>query len=224
MPTDLLAGALSFLLTLAVLSYLVGDNPIYRVAIHLFVGAAAGYAVVITYYNVIYPRLLAPLLAFQFVGPGLPLVAGGLGLLLLLKPLRLVSPLGSLVIAFMVGVGVAAAIGGAVLGTIFPQTQATILSVLPGDDPNGLEKAIEAAVIILGTLATLGFFYYGGRGEAGRPGDRPTLLKPVAFVGQIFIGAAFGLMYAGALLASLALFTRSVTDLWGFASLFVGGR
>ena len=35
------------LLTLALLSYLIADNPLYRIAVHLFIGLSAGYAVVL---------------------------------------------------------------------------------------------------------------------------------------------------------------------------------
>ena len=35
--------------TLAILSFLIDDNPIYKAAEHLFAGASAGYGVVIAY-------------------------------------------------------------------------------------------------------------------------------------------------------------------------------
>ena len=35
-----------FILTLLVFSYLLGDNPLYRIAIHLLVGTSAAYAAV----------------------------------------------------------------------------------------------------------------------------------------------------------------------------------
>lgn len=100
-----------------------------------------------------------------------------------------------------------------------------MVSMLP-QTAGGLdvEAAVEAVVILIGTLATLGYFWYGGRGEPGRPADRPALVKPVAFIGQIFIGTAFGAMYAGALAASLAFFSQSVADLWAVAALFLGTR
>jgi hypothetical protein len=233
---DLAGGVLAFILTLCIFSYLLGDNPLYRIAVSVFVGAAAGYAVVIAYYSVIYPQMIAPtlgsLLSFNFaalIGP--PLLAWVLTLLLVLKLGRGTSRLGSPATAFLVGVGSAVAVGGAVTGTLFPQTGATFLSLLPSGASGGidLESAFGSAVVIVGTLAALGFFYYGGSARpgqpplapfGGQPADRPAFAKPIAVAGQIFIGTAFGVMYAGALAASIAFFAQSVAALTQFLQRF----
>ncbi|HLV33734.1 MAG TPA: hypothetical protein VKY59_01415, partial [Spirillospora sp.] len=44
-----------FVLTLMVFSYILGDNFLYRLAVYVFVGLAAGYIVVITWESVIWP-------------------------------------------------------------------------------------------------------------------------------------------------------------------------
>ena len=44
-------------LTLMVLSYLFGNNPFFRLAQYLFIGVAAGYAVVLAWNQVLWPRL-----------------------------------------------------------------------------------------------------------------------------------------------------------------------
>jgi hypothetical protein len=226
---DLLGSVLAFALTLCVFSYLLGDNPFYRIAVSIFVGAAAGYAVVVAWYNVVVPQLIVPVingaLSFNFalIGPAL----GGLLLtaFLFLKLGRSTTRLGSLALAFLVGVGAAVAVGGAVTGTLLPQTGATLLSLLPGDAVSDLdfaEKALGNLTLIVGTLATLGFFYYGGSARPGRPVDRPALAKPVAAIGRVFIGIAFGAMYAGALAASVAFFAQSVTMMTDFVKPFLG--
>lgn len=228
---DLLGSILAFLLTLCIFSYLLGDNPLYRIAVSIFVGAAAGYAVVIAWYNVIFPQIFAPLLSlndllslnFAVIGP--PLGALILTALLVLKLGRGTSRLGSPATAFLVGVGSAVAIGGAVTGTLFPQTRATFVTLLPRDavsDIDFFEKVGSALVIVVGTLATLGFFFYSGSARPGQPADRPAFAKPVAVVGQIFIGTAFGVMYAGALAASLAFFAQSAMALAKFLQPYLG--
>ncbi len=47
--------------TLAILSFLIDDNPIYKAAEHLFAGASAGYGVVVAYWEYIRPNLLGKL-------------------------------------------------------------------------------------------------------------------------------------------------------------------
>jgi hypothetical protein len=49
--------------------------------------------------------------------------------------------------------------------------------------------------------------------------ERPGFIRPVAAVGQVFIGIAFGVMYAGALAASIAIFAERASALWGFVAL-----
>jgi len=239
MPADLLQSLpdiMVFALTLMVFTYLLGDNPLYRLAVHLFVGVTAGYAVLVAYYNVIHPQMLGPLVVSLSQGlavltalptllPALFALMLSLFLLLKLSPgASWTNRLGSVATAYLVGVGSAVAIGGAITGTLFPQISATFLSLLPqtelGFSP---ERMVDHFVIIFGTLATLGFFYYGARVRPGRPPERPPLARPVALVGQVFIGVAFGVMYAGALVASLAFFADRLVAMWSILEPFLGG-
>lgn len=228
--TETILGLLAVLLTLALLSYLIADNPLYRIAVHLFIGLSAGYAVVLAWYTVIQPQLVAPLLASLsgegfapglggLLWPVLPVLVGGV--LLLLKTVRVATRAGALVVALMVGVGAAVAVGGAITGTLLPQTAAAMVPLVPAEAGSGLgalEGLVEALFMVVGTLATLGFFYYGARSGAGGPAQRPLLVRPVAALGQIFIGIAFGVMYAGALAASIAVFAERAGALWAFAA------
>jgi hypothetical protein len=225
---DTISGLLAVLLTLALLSYLIADNPLYRIAVHLFIGLSAGYAVVLAWFAVIQPNLIQPLLAAVLPGTGfapslgslvwpvLPVLVGGL--LLVLKTVRVATRAGGLVIALMAGVGAAVAVGGAITGTLLPQTSATFVSLLPAGSSSFFESAIESVFVVVGTLATLGFFYYGARAEADGPVQRPALIRPIATLGQIFIGIAFGVMYAGALAASIAVFAERASALWAFVA------
>jgi hypothetical protein len=77
-----------FILTLMVFSYLLGDNFLYRLAVYIFVGLAAGYVTMVTVESVILPWVRGTLysgdVGTQVIG-GLPLL---LGFLLLFKSLR----------------------------------------------------------------------------------------------------------------------------------------
>jgi hypothetical protein len=208
-------------LTLLVFTYLLGDNPLYRIALNLLVGVAAGYVFVIVAYNVLWPWIQEVGLPLWDLVVGAPqpapinwssTVALLLGLILLLRAFRIASPLGSWVMALMVGVGAAVAIGGAVTGTLVPQMRASFVSLLP---TAGLEKWAENLILVVGTIATLASFYYGARGETGRRVERPLPIRWVAPIGKIFIGITLGAMYAGAIMASLALLAHSLYVLAG---------
>ena len=85
MSVDLVTGLVSFLLTLMILSYLIGDNPAFRVAVYIFVGVSAGYAGAVAWWQVLYPRVLVPLLTGSVIDVFWALVAPILGVLLLMK-------------------------------------------------------------------------------------------------------------------------------------------
>ena len=57
---DLIGSLVSFVLTLAVFSYILGDNALFRMSVHIFTGAGAGYAAVMAWTTIIWPQLFAP--------------------------------------------------------------------------------------------------------------------------------------------------------------------
>ena len=59
-PIDLITGILSFLFTVLILSYLVGDNPAFRIATHAFVGVSTGYIAVIVFRQVVVNKMFLP--------------------------------------------------------------------------------------------------------------------------------------------------------------------
>lgn len=220
------SGIVAVVLTLALLSYLIADNPFYRIAAHLFIGLTSGYAVVLAWHSVIWPNLVS----LVNVGRGgdlltvlltaLAALAGGIGgVLLLLKTAHIGTRLGGLVVAFMLGVGAAVAVGGAVTGTLIPQTSAAFVSLLPAAGGDFVEVLVEGLFTVVGTLVTLGFFWYGGKAEPGNPVERSPLARPVAAVGQLFIAVTFGVLYAGALAASVAIFASLLTAMPGYLGL-----
>ena len=46
---DLITGVISFLFTILIFSYLLGDNPLFRIASYIFVGVSAGYVAAISF-------------------------------------------------------------------------------------------------------------------------------------------------------------------------------
>ena len=84
MELDVIQVWVAFVLTLMGFSFVLGDNPLYRLAEHLFVGTAAGYAVVVAYHSILRPRLFLPL-ADDYVANWHLFIPLLLGLLLLGK-------------------------------------------------------------------------------------------------------------------------------------------
>ncbi len=197
---DILGLWVAAILTLVVFSYLLADNPLYRLAEHLFVGTALGYATLIAYHQVLEPKLFAPLLADPMGNLWLlpPLL---LGLLLLFKLSPSLSWLGNSTIGYLLGVGVALAIGGALVGSILPQARATMLPLyIPtnfGGEGRELKELLDNLIIIVGTIGALFYFHFTARPRQGRLAKLwqgvVTLLGSIGrWTIMITLGAIFG--------------------------------
>lgn len=207
MPTDILGAVVGLALTLMILSYLLGDNPLFRIAMYLFVGVAAGYAVVVAVQSVLIPQLVAPVLALgsQIVDPGQITLLGFSWLLFLLFLLKLnpANQVGRFPLALLAGVGAAVAVGGAVTGTLLPQAVATAFPIQFSD----MGALLTGLIIAAGVAATLLTFHYGVRFDAQGAGRGPiaqAIETGIAPIGRILIGLTFGVMYAGLIAGAAA--------------------
>jgi hypothetical protein len=206
MTADLIGLIVGTLLTLLVLSYILGDNPLYRLALHLLVGATVGYGVAVTTVTV----LQATLPALRSESPErvrvlIPLI---LGMLLLFKGFPRWSAWGNFSTALLVGVGTAVAVSGAVMGTIIPQAAA--VGSLGDWLREGSYGLLNGFLVTLGTIgALLAFAFTVPR--------QPTLRRlwngsvgVLGQMGRLFLLAAFGAAFATALTASLTVLVGRV--------------
>jgi hypothetical protein len=136
-----------------------------------------------------------------------------LGLLLLTKASARLSGWGTIPVIYLVGVGAATTIGGAILGTLFPQIMASAnlfdQSALSAAQ-TGIIKLAESTLILLGTVTTLAYFHFSTRPRPGQAPTRGALVDGMAWVGQFFIAITLGAIFAGVYMAALsALIERS---------------
>jgi len=208
---DLIGTFVGFILTLAVFTYILGDNALFRLSIHIFIGAAAGYAAVTAINSVIWPQLLLPLITGTTTDRLFALVPLVLSVSLLLKISPTLARLGNPAVAYLVGVGVAAGVGGAVMGTIFPQVAASanlldLSTIQPGED--WIWAILKGSIILVGTVTTLIYFHYGARPKLNQPAQRPAWITWLAWVGQVFIAITLGTIFAGVYSAALTAFVE----------------
>jgi hypothetical protein len=222
MPIELISVLVGLILTVMVFSYLIGDNLFFRIAVYLFIGVASGYAAAIVVHFVIIPKLIQPFLAFD----PLAIIAFVLAVSLLAKLFPGISWVGSFAMALLVGVGAAAALGGALVGTLLPQAQAAVDGFdlrSAGGGFNALMQLVEGGVMLLGTVFTLASFHFSaGRAADGAP-KRNRILEGVAWVGRIFIAITFGVLFAGvymsaltAMIERLSFIINSIRGMAGF--------
>lgn len=224
-------GGLGLLLTVMVLSYLIGDNAFFRFSAHLFIGLTAGYVAVLLINQVVFPYLLSPLVNGNWnerLWMGIPL---GLIVLLGLSLIPRFTDLGRIPLAFLAGLTAAIAIAGAVFGTILPQSQA----VIGGFDPaiwdvnrggTGV-RILEAVVMLVGVVSTLGYFHFGKkwRSSLGQSEtERPSIFEAVGKVGQVFIGITLGAIFAGVFSTALVALIDRILFIIQFIARALGGQ
>lgn len=202
MSADQIGLWAGFVLTLMVFSYLLGDNFLYRLAVYVFVGLAAGYVTIVTVEGVIIPWINASLnsadTGTQIVG-ALPLI---FGFLLLFKSVRRFNRVGNLSLAFIIGVGTAVALVGAISGTLLPLVGSTANSVRL-DTANGF-------IVVLGVVCTLIYFQYLARRAPTGEVRRGLVGRTFGTVGEGFIVITLGALYGGAILTGLTVFSERI--------------
>lgn len=176
------AGTLvAAILTLAVLTFLYRDNPIYKFAEYLLVGVSVGYILVITWTNSIMALLVVPL---SEQGRAHLLIPFALGLLMFARFHPRTSALSRLPLALLIGSGAGVAIPAMLGPRVMRQMSDSVIPLFTasgGFDLGGL-------VILIGLLCTLTYFYFS-RSQGGVLG---TAAKTGTFFLMIFFGATFG--------------------------------
>ena len=215
--TDLLSNMwifVGFFLSIMVLTYLIGDNGLYRMAIHLFIGIVSGYVAVMIVYQVILPKLVLPLL---WGGPEIywTIVPWLLSLLLVMRLFPKVSRAGNIPLAYMVGVASAVIIGGALMGTLSTQITSVInLFEVQWSQPGWFWTFIEGVYVLFGTVSTLLYFqFFTPNAQPGKPNLQSKFVKWVRLAGQVFLSMTLGALFASAYLTALMAVIARLDDL-----------
>jgi hypothetical protein len=203
------AGTLiAAILTFMVWSYLLGDNPAFRIAEHLFVGTAVGYAVLVAWFNVVHPAFFGATVSQSPALAAVPLV---LCLLLMAKVRPAWSSVGNIPVAFLIGVGVALAVGGALFGTLWPQVSATAgLSLDPADygDPEPVLASTffwQNLAVLVATIGTFFYFTFNTQPQGPLGGFRETFTRFWGGIGRWVIMITLGALFANTVMSRIAL-------------------
>ena len=198
------------LLTLFVFSFLYKDNPLYKLAEHLFVGVSAGYYMILNFWTVIWPNLLQPL-GKAFAGAGVKaenhgMWAASLGdyRLFLLVPLvfgvllftRLFGKIGWLSrwsLAVIIGVYAGIKTTGFAQSDFVEQVRASLSPLWTGS----VHSTIGNIVLFVGVISSLLFFFFS-REHKGALGVASRL-------GMYFLMVSFGAGYGYTVMSRVSL-------------------
>jgi hypothetical protein len=215
---ELIGPLIAAVLTIMVFSYILGDNVLFRLASHIFVGVAVGYAIVVIGYEVFFPAISSGNTVSV-----LPALILCIFLVFKIRPKQghIGKVLGSITLAFLLGVGVALTIGGAIFGTLMPQVQAMInISLNPNHYPDtenevGLVIWLNNIIIVLGTVGTVFYFTFAVRAHGVLGGLREGIVRFWAGMGRLIIIFTLGALFANTFNSRMALLISRLQFLIG---------
>ena len=216
MPFEVIFGAwVATGLTLFILTFLYQDNPLFKLAEHLYVGVSVGYAIVKTYDTVVIRLIYEPMVK---QGDWSLLIPLAIGALMLTRYVPKAAWMSRIAFAFVVGVGSGLAIPRVISSYILKQIEDTIrpLVSLAADGSATFSYSLldpasnlNAIVLLVGVVSVLFYFFFSV--EHTGPG------KVVARTGIIFLMVAFGAAFGYTVMARMSLLIGRLTDLIEYA-------
>lgn len=196
MTTETIGLIWGLMLTILIYSYLIGDNPLYRIAVHVLVGVSAGYAAIVVVQRVVLPVIIEAqenpqVSAINWL---IPLI---FFLLLFLRRLPRLGWISNLTLALLIGVGTAVALVGALTGTLLPQ-------LLSFSAPTPIQGIIIALLTIC-TLLAFQFTPLFSRSQTDPTWEPPRWQRLITRTGRTVLMITFGAFFATALSTSLVL-------------------
>ncbi len=191
--TTMLIGTwIAGFLTLAIFSFLYKDNPVYKLAEHIYVGVSAGYWLIYVAFFDVYPMLIQGFQDETGIEKWILLVPGALGLIMLSRWFPKTAWLSRWPIAFTVGVGAGLGITANIQGYVMPQLQATLLPVTGWNI-----VSLNNVILTVGVITTILYFYFSKPHKGA--------LGWMARVGIVFIMVSFGASFGYTLMARISL-------------------
>jgi hypothetical protein len=203
--TSLLWSGLAAALTLAIFSFLIGDNRFYKFAERLWVGVSTGYWTMLLFHQGFHDKVLLPIFTrhqFHY------LIPVSLGLLMWSRLVPRYAFLSRYSLGVYIGISTGIFIPLAFRTSVFLQTAGTIR---PIDASWG---GLNFALTLVGVVCCLCYFFFS-KTQTGLFG---VVSKTGIYTLMIGFGAGFGLTVMGrvALLVQRVIFLRDYfVALWG---------
>jgi len=187
------------ILTFCIFSFLYKDNPLFKLAEHLFIGTAVGYSIAITWHQAVIPKIITPMRElitvirtasagsiftipeFYYIFPI------GLGILMFARFSRRHAWLSRWPIAFVIGFGSGVSVPLSLQNYVFKQMEGTV----------AIDLTISNIILIIGVFTTLFYFFFSV------PHRGPV--RKVARIGIYFIMVAFGAGFGYTVMARVSL-------------------
>jgi hypothetical protein len=214
-PFDMVLGAwVAVGLTLFIFTFLYEDNPLFKLAEHLYVGISVGYTIVKAYDTVVVRLVYEPMVKQGDLTLLFPLA---IGTLMLARYIPKIAWLSRIAFAFVVGVGSGLAIPRIISSYILKQVEDTVrplVSRVDGQltfvwDMSAPTSNLNAIIVLIGVVTVLFYFFFSI--------EHTGLVRTAARTGVIFLMIAFGAAFGYTVMARMSLLIGRIGDLIEFA-------
>lgn len=183
-------------LTLFLFSFLYKDNPFFKVAEHLFIGAGMGWYFQTVFYEIMIPKIWQPLNSGDPFKMFMVIIPAILGLSLVTQFIPKISWISRYGFTFLMGysagmaipVGLATDFMNQILGTIEPFSAFFSLTTW---------QMFNALTIAIGTICVLFYFFFSVEHKA--------MAKKVSNIGIYFLMIYFGASFGNTVMARFSL-------------------
>ncbi|MEK7721919.1 MAG: hypothetical protein AAB359_05975, partial [Elusimicrobiota bacterium] len=191
-------------LTLSIFSFLYKDNPFFKIAEHLYLGAGMGWLFQVSVVSVWIPKIWEPVSK----GELLVIIPSIMGLSLLTQFIPKISWLSRYGFTFMMGYGAGLAIPAGLSTDFMSQIEGTIkpFSLLASMSPFGIFNSL---IIAFGTICVLFYFFFSV--------EHKGHLKKVSNAGIYFLMIYFGAAFGNTVMARFSLLYGRFDDLYTFS-------
>lgn len=190
---------------LSLFSFVYKENPAYRLFEHIYVGAAAGYTIVVNYGNIL-DRCITPLVDKGAYNLLIPLA---LGLLLYTRYFKKISYLSRWSIAFLLGIGVGLSTAGMIQSQLIAQVRAGMMNLLVYNKAGALliPRSINNLIMFAGTMSVILYFFFSVQQKG--------LIKKGSILGRYVMMITFGVAFGNVVMGRISLLLGAIEDIFG---------
>lgn len=199
--TWIIAGAwISAGLTIFLFSFLYKDNPFFKIAEHLYLGAGMGWWFQVYLYNIWKPKVLEPLAGGDFF----VLIPALLGLSLVTQFIPKISWISRYGFTFMMGYGAGLEIPARLSTDFMSQIAGTIKPFGLMASMSGFD-ILNALIVAAGTICVLFYFFFSVEHKGS--------VKKISNIGIYFLMIYFGASFGNTVMARFSLLYGRFDDL-----------
>lgn len=199
--TWIIAGAwISAGLTIFLFSFLYKDNPFFKMAEHLYLGAGMGWWFQVYLYSIWKPKVFEPLLGGDFF----VLIPALLGLSLVTQFIPKISWISRYGFTFMMGYGAGMEIPAKLSTDFMSQIAGTIMPFSLMASMSGFD-ILNALIVAAGTVCVLFYFFFSVEHKGS--------VKKISNVGIYFLMIYFGAAFGNTVMARFSLLYGRFDDL-----------